>query len=173
MAFDSATDELVLFGGFDGSVNLNDTWTWDGSNWTEQASVTSPPVRSLAQMAYDPANEAIVLFSGNGPTVELDDTWISAEQQSIAFTSTSSAVYGTTYQPTATATSGLPVTISIDASSTPGACSLASGTVAFTGSGSCVLDANQGGDGYFAPAPSLQPSRGGSESQQCRHGLLI
>jgi hypothetical protein len=37
MAYDSAHGQVVLFGGLgaDNTV-LSDTWTWDGSNWTQK-----------------------------------------------------------------------------------------------------------------------------------------
>src|ERR1700749_1811013 len=38
VAYDGATGNVVLFGGLDTSGdNLNDTWTWDGSTWTQVA----------------------------------------------------------------------------------------------------------------------------------------
>ncbi len=84
-----------------------------------------------------------------------------AKPQQITFTSAppSPAVYGGSYTPAATGGgSGNPVTFSIDSSSTSGACSLSGGTVSFTGTGSCVIDANQaGGNGYTA-APQAQQS---------------
>ena len=64
---------------------------------------------------------------------------------------------GTTYAASASATSTLPVTYSIDGSSTPGACSVdATGLVSFLAAGTCILDANQSGDGNYNPAPQAQ-----------------
>ena len=41
MAYDSARNRTVLFGGGDFSSNLRgDTWEWDGKNWTEMYLVT-------------------------------------------------------------------------------------------------------------------------------------
>src|ERR1700728_4007926 len=36
MAYDFSTGQLVLFGGLGGSGVFGDTWTWDGTNWTQQ-----------------------------------------------------------------------------------------------------------------------------------------
>jgi hypothetical protein len=33
MAYDAARSRLVLFGGYNGTENLNDTWEWDGTQW--------------------------------------------------------------------------------------------------------------------------------------------
>ena len=51
---------------------------------------------------------------------------------------------GATYTPTATATSGLAVTITLDGTST--GCTLNAGVVGFTAGGTCVVDANQAGN---------------------------
>ncbi len=75
MAYDPATGNMVLFGGYDGSSLVNDTWTWDGTTWTELSPTTSPPARDLASMAYDPATADMVLFGGQGSSGLLDDTW--------------------------------------------------------------------------------------------------
>jgi inosine-uridine nucleoside N-ribohydrolase len=79
--------------------------------------------------------------------------------QTVSFTSTaptSVSVGGTAYTPTATATSGLPATFALDASST--GCTLASGAVSFAGVGTCVIDATQGGSSTYLPAPVQQQS---------------
>jgi hypothetical protein len=53
-----------LLGGY--SPILDDTWTWNGSTWTQQAPATSPPARVGASMAYDATASDIVLFGGYG-----------------------------------------------------------------------------------------------------------
>ncbi len=81
--------------------------------------------------------------------------------QTIAFTSTplSPAVYGGSYPPVATSSSGLPVTFTIDTASTAGACKInGSGVVSFTGVGTCIIDANQAGNADWLPAPQVQQS---------------
>jgi hypothetical protein len=78
MAYDPATQQLVLFGGFGPahkSHALNDTWTWNGSSWTQASPVTRPSARVLPSMAYDPAQGGIVLFGGIAPSAFLSDTW--------------------------------------------------------------------------------------------------
>ena len=85
MAFDSDRGVVVLFGGFTAGVEnggfLNDTWTWDGTNWAQQAQqaiYAAPPPRSGAQMAYDSIHHQTVMFSGQGQGVlkVLNDTWL-------------------------------------------------------------------------------------------------
>ncbi len=74
IAFDPATGQLILFGGEDGSIFLNDTWTWSGSTWTKLSPSTSPPAREYASIAFDPATGQLLLFGGNYSDY-LGDTW--------------------------------------------------------------------------------------------------
>jgi len=78
-------DKVLLFGGFDSSGTgrvLDDTWLWDGTNWTQITSFgifgtgPHPPARSNASMAFDPVSNQVVLFGGVGAgNVTLGDTW--------------------------------------------------------------------------------------------------
>ncbi len=79
--------------------------------------------------------------------------------QAITYSSTAptrTRVGGPTYTPVASATSGLTVTISLDGTST--GCTLSGGVVSFTGAGTCVIDANQGGNGSWNAATQVQQS---------------
>ena len=42
IAYDSGTGQLVLFGGTGTTGALADTWTWNGTTWTQQSPATSP-----------------------------------------------------------------------------------------------------------------------------------
>jgi hypothetical protein len=80
MAYDPATDQLLLFGGFgseDGGTLFGDTWSWNGTTWTELFPDTSPSAREGASMAYDQSTGQLVLFGGgNGGGAFLQDTWL-------------------------------------------------------------------------------------------------
>jgi Bacterial Ig-like domain (group 3) len=82
--------------------------------------------------------------------------------QTITFTSIlpNPATFGGSYTPAATGgASGNPVVFSIDPSSGAGVCSISnSGTVSFTGVGTCVIDANQVGNSDYAAAVQAQQS---------------
>lgn len=81
--------------------------------------------------------------------------------QAIAFTSTPPAnpTVGGSYTVTATGgASGSPVTFSVDASSSVGACSLSGSAVSFAAAGTCVIDANQAATGSYSAAPQVQQS---------------
>ena len=78
--------------------------------------------------------------------------------QSITFTtSPPSGAYvgGPTYTVAANASSGLAVTLS---SGSPSVCGVSGSTVSFTGSGTCVVRANQAGNANYQPAPQVQQS---------------
>jgi len=73
----NAGTKLVLFGGYGAS----DTWTWDGTDWTQITPATAPSARGGAGMAYDPDRAKVVLFGGSTNSVAsgysgvLADTW--------------------------------------------------------------------------------------------------
>ncbi|MHB8320300.1 MAG: kelch repeat-containing protein [Acidimicrobiales bacterium] len=35
MAYDAATGQMLLFGGFGSGVTLDDTWSWNGATWSQ------------------------------------------------------------------------------------------------------------------------------------------
>ncbi len=80
MAFDSARNVIVMFGGNSGTF-LSDTWERRGSAWTKRTPAASPPARVGAAMAYDSARHVTVLFGGQvagggtGEATFLNDTW--------------------------------------------------------------------------------------------------
>ncbi len=75
MAYDSARNVTVLFGGLDAAGTLAETWEWNGSDWI-QRSVSGPSPRNQTAMAYDSARGVTVLFGGGGgPNGPTGDTW--------------------------------------------------------------------------------------------------
>mgnify|MGYP006279416997 CR=1 FL=1 len=72
----------------------------------------------------------------------------------IIFNAPANTYLNRTFTPEPTATSGLPVTVTLDSSST--ACSLVGGVVTFVSLGNCVLNANQPGNATFPAAPQVQ-----------------
>jgi hypothetical protein len=53
MAWSASENNIVLFGGQTNGTNLNQTWVWDGANWTQKSPSTNPPGRYFAGMAAD------------------------------------------------------------------------------------------------------------------------
>ena len=152
--------------------NIDDTTRW--------IITSSNPADSLpgAIQQSDGSVPFAVTFSGVGPrtltVTSRGDAGITATfavnvlhgaqlGQSISFTTTPAAFakVGGTYLAAATGGgSGLPVTFSLDtAASTPGACTVAAnGAVAFTGAGTCSIQADQAGNAVYAAAAQARQS---------------
>ena len=82
MAYDSIHSQMILFGGYSLSSSgqyLNETWAWDGTNWTQLEPTTAPSPRWDANMVFDQAHGEIVLFGGGGQLnnnyVDFAETW--------------------------------------------------------------------------------------------------
>lgn len=82
MAYDPTTGNTVIYGGdtFGFPVGAsNETWSYDGANWTQLSPLASPPAASGIQMAYDLNRGVFVYYGGlttsffGGPSV--DETW--------------------------------------------------------------------------------------------------
>jgi hypothetical protein len=78
MAFDSTSDQVILFGG----SGLNDTWSFAHGSWTVLHPSRSPPGRLGATLANDPSDDGLVLFGGEAivggltPVTVYNDTWV-------------------------------------------------------------------------------------------------
>ena len=148
---------------------LSVTFTIDSSSTSGTCSIASGVVSfSAAGTCVIDANQ-----SGNSNYLAAaqvqQSVTVNKESQTISITSTApSETYGslTSYTPTATATSGLSVTFSIDATSTPGTCSISGGVVTFSTAGTCVIDANQSGNSDYLAAPQVQQSVTVNEESQ-------
>lgn len=73
IALARARGHLVMFGGYDASGPLGDTWEWLGV-WTRRSSPSSPPARSQHVMTEEPSG-GVLLFGGSGNAGPLADTW--------------------------------------------------------------------------------------------------
>ena len=64
LAYDSARQRSVLFGGDLPGVRVNDTWEWNGSIWIQGMPTMFPPARARAGLVYDTARGNTILFGG-------------------------------------------------------------------------------------------------------------
>lgn len=78
IAYDPAIKKVVLFGGTSNGQDVSDTWTWDGTAWTELSPATSPPARSGAAMAWDPASQLLVMTGGSSSSSHTTSTTCSS-----------------------------------------------------------------------------------------------
>ena len=74
MAYDTKRDQAVLFGGYDGTAYVADTWRWNGA-WSKANPSTPPPGRGGAAMVFDSARSRTVLFGGSSTAGLHADTW--------------------------------------------------------------------------------------------------
>lgn len=76
IACDAARGVTVLFGGAAAQsgtlIVRQDTWTWDGTLWTQRFPFSFPTIRAGHAMAYDSVRQRVVLFGGT--TAGLLDT---------------------------------------------------------------------------------------------------
>ncbi|MBI5849436.1 MAG: hypothetical protein HZB39_00125 [Planctomycetes bacterium] len=76
IAYDSARDRIVVFGGADATSQLADTWEWDGTQWLQRTPAHVPAARYNADMVFDSARGVCVLFGGrNRSGTRYSDTW--------------------------------------------------------------------------------------------------
>jgi hypothetical protein len=78
MAYDAADNKTVVFGGAYGQTLYDDTWAWDGYNWTRIANSHTPPARCCSAMAYDQTLRKILLYGGwdSRTNTFLNDLWL-------------------------------------------------------------------------------------------------
>ena len=133
---------------------------------TVDASSSSVCSITAGAVSFQTVGTCVVDFDQDGnadytaaPQVQ-QDFGVGQGSQTVSFTTsapTGATVNGATYTPAATATSGLTVAITVDASASA-VCSITAGVVSFQTVGTCVLDANQAGNADYLAAPQVQQS---------------
>ena len=74
-AYNTNTNEGIVFGGIYKDKWSDDTWIWDGNNWSISNVTNKPPARTNLAMAYDEARDKMVIFGGSMDKTVFDDTW--------------------------------------------------------------------------------------------------
>jgi outer membrane protein OmpA-like peptidoglycan-associated protein len=126
------------------------------------AGTALPPISVTLTTSSTPGaftDTATATSSDAAPATATDAGSIKAAQ-TVSFSSTAptnATNGGATYTMADSSTSGLAVTTTVDATSSS-VCSLSGAVVSFIGSGTCTLDANQGGNGSYLPATQAQQS---------------
>mgnify|MGYP002623849382 CR=1 FL=1 len=83
MAYDRVTQTIILFGGYADYLPfpgaLAETWSWDGTNWSQLSPSTSPPPAEDHCMATSPDGTGVVHYGGSpgrgSPSFPLTKTW--------------------------------------------------------------------------------------------------
>jgi len=80
MAYDPTRQRVVLFGGL--RINgpgvqsdLNATWEWNGSTWTQRNPLTFPTPRSATANGFDTAGNRVIAGGGFSQFGLFNDTW--------------------------------------------------------------------------------------------------
>src|SRR6202011_4627063 len=63
-AYDPVGKKVVLFGGFNANAVLNETWTFNGTTWTQANPKTVPAGASGPILFTDPASGHAIMFGG-------------------------------------------------------------------------------------------------------------
>jgi hypothetical protein len=76
IAYDSSRKKVVIRGGgtVPGTATFADTWTYDGTTWTEVTGA-GPSARVAPAVAFDKARNEVVLFGGGNWSPYYADTW--------------------------------------------------------------------------------------------------
>ena len=117
-----------------------------------QITVTSPPgtgrvdITVTTPAGTSPASQGNYSYAANPKPA-----------QSITFAvPAAAAAGGTAALSAAGGGSGNPVVFTVDPASGPGVCTVSGTTVTYTAIGTCIIDANQAGNGHYAAAPQIQ-----------------
>jgi hypothetical protein len=70
-AYDALRHVAVVYGGYSanssGTVDqLNDTWEWDGLQWTQRFPAHNPDRRHFQKLVFDTSRNVVLLFGGSG-----------------------------------------------------------------------------------------------------------
>jgi len=74
MAFGLSVGGTVLFGGFSSGTYLEDSWSWDGADWTQLTLNHHPSPRGSAALGADSQGD-LLLFGGDVTAFPAKDTW--------------------------------------------------------------------------------------------------
>ncbi|MHC4192383.1 MAG: Kelch repeat-containing protein, partial [Planctomycetota bacterium] len=71
------SNTICMFGGYTGGADIQDLWTWNGTNWVETtlSGASLPVARKWAAMASD-GNTAIILWGGDVNGTLDDSVWV-------------------------------------------------------------------------------------------------
>jgi hypothetical protein len=79
MVWDAVRGEVVLFGGRTNANNHDvaddETWTWDGTDWTLHSPSTSPTPRARHALVFHEQREQVLLVGGDSSESVLNPIW--------------------------------------------------------------------------------------------------
>lgn len=75
LATDPESGKILMFGGIDNAIQMDDTWLLNGNIWTDIQPGLAPSPRDAHVMFYDPARKSFILYGGMNNPYALDDMW--------------------------------------------------------------------------------------------------
>ena len=96
LAYDPSTKQVVMFGGSVAPCSASpagtgpptsapaafaDTWTWNGSIWSQQHPATSPPAAGGGCAAYDTNTHQLIMYGGEMPSAGMPTVYRTATWQ--------------------------------------------------------------------------------------------
>jgi hypothetical protein len=73
---DTKRKNVIMTGGNGDTIRTDNTWIWDGSNWTQLFPATQIQSTQGSGYAFDPAVQGVVVFGGFGTqTGDTNQTW--------------------------------------------------------------------------------------------------
>jgi len=81
MCWDAAHNYVLMFGGEAAQYGVQDTWSWNGTAWTQYSSAVLPniapaPGYEFEAMVFHPPTNEVVLFAGNATWTWSGSNWI-------------------------------------------------------------------------------------------------
>jgi hypothetical protein len=73
--FDRSRNQLVLFGGWDGTATRSDTWVWRRDSGWRRIEGSGPDRRAAQAMVYDERRQVTWLAGGRNLATFYDDLW--------------------------------------------------------------------------------------------------
>ena len=67
VTFDSKMKRVVLFGGGTRAQQFGDTWSWDGTEWTQEQDTGTSRPNQLTRWRMTLLRDRVVLFGGSEP----------------------------------------------------------------------------------------------------------
>lgn len=74
-AYNTNSNEGLVFGGIYSDKWSDDTWIWNGIDWRKADTKNKPPAREKVAITYDEARDMIVMFGGSIDKTVFGDTW--------------------------------------------------------------------------------------------------
>lgn len=75
MIYDKNKNQIFRFGGWNGDLRINETWSYINNKWSKLNLKTKPLPRNHSNMVYDEKQKKIILFGGHDGENVFGDLW--------------------------------------------------------------------------------------------------